>query len=217
MIIAILLAAAEPMTAIEAERSFVLDAQKIGQWTAFRKYAAEDGVLFVPQQVGAQAFLKDQKDPPVSIYWWPGASFVSCDGSFAVNTGPWVGQAGVVHGYFTTVWRRRGQEWRWIYDGGDYLKQPRAQGSDVKPQVAACTGKPTGAKTLATGSRGPVSGEQDGLADQAFKSGYGESADGTLVWSWTVGPQGERHFLAQLWDGAKFLTVIEDVVAAPPK
>jgi hypothetical protein len=108
MILALLLAAAEPpMTAIDAERAFVADAQKLGQWTAFRKYAADDAVMFVPQQVNAQAFLKDRKDPPASVYWWPGKSFVSCDGSYAVNTGPWVRQYGKAVGYFTTVWKRQ--------------------------------------------------------------------------------------------------------------
>ena len=45
MILALLLAAAAPQTAIDAERAFVADAQTLGQWTAFRKYAADDAVM----------------------------------------------------------------------------------------------------------------------------------------------------------------------------
>ena len=41
MILALLIVAAEPQTAIDAERAFAADAQKLGQWTAFRKWAAD--------------------------------------------------------------------------------------------------------------------------------------------------------------------------------
>ena len=58
MIEALLLAAAEPaMTAVDAERAFVADAQKLGQWTAFRKWSAPDAIMFVPRQVNAHVFL----------------------------------------------------------------------------------------------------------------------------------------------------------------
>ena len=80
MIAALLLAAAAP-TAIDAERAFAADAQKLGQWSAFRKYATDDALMFVPQPTNAQSFLKDRKDPPVAVFWWPGRSYVSCDGS----------------------------------------------------------------------------------------------------------------------------------------
>ena len=103
MILALLLAAAEPQSAIDAERAFAADAQKLGQWTAFRKYAADDAIMFAPQKVNAQEFPKPLKDPPTAVFWWPGKSFVSCDGSYAVNTGPWVRQWGKAVGYFTTV------------------------------------------------------------------------------------------------------------------
>ena len=36
-------AAPAPQTAIEAERAFAADAQKLGQWTAFRKWSRATG------------------------------------------------------------------------------------------------------------------------------------------------------------------------------
>ena len=204
MIAALLLAAVSPTTAIDAERAFVGDALKLGQWTAFRKYAAEDGLMFVPQPINAQQFLKDRKDPPESVYWWPGRSYVSCNGQFAINTGPWVRERGKAVGYFTTVWRQRGGTWRWTYDAGDSLPAMRSEGGDIKARTAACSGKPAGAIRLGT------------IGAAGYKSGGGQSPDGTLVWSWTVGPKGERTFLAQLWNGAKFETIVEDKVAAAP-
>ena len=95
MIVTALLLAAAPvaatprMTAVDAELAFARDATRIGQWTAFRKWADNDAVMFTPQAVWAQTFLKPLKDPPKAIAWRPAHSFVSCDGRIAVNTGPW--------------------------------------------------------------------------------------------------------------------------------
>ncbi len=57
MIAALLLAAATP-TAIDAEIAFARDAQRIGMWTAFRKYADRDAVMFTPQAVWARDYLQ---------------------------------------------------------------------------------------------------------------------------------------------------------------
>ena len=87
MITALLLAAAVP-TAVDAELAFARDARRIGQWTAFRKYADRDAVMFTPQAVWVQTYLKGTPDPAKAINWRPAHSFVSCDGRTAVNTGP---------------------------------------------------------------------------------------------------------------------------------
>ena len=210
MLAALMLAAAAPapaaMGAIDAERAFAADAQKLGQWTAFRKYAAPDALMFVPQPVNAHAWLKGRKDPPFSVYWWPGRSYVSCDGTTAINTGPWVRGFGRSVGYFTTVWKRRPRGgWTWVYDAGDELKFARDEGGDIKPVVAACGKRPAG--------EAPMLGT---IAAVGYRSGGGRSADGSLAWSWTSGPRGERRFLAQLWDGKAWQPVIDDKVEAPP-
>jgi len=202
MIAALLLAAAAP-SAIDAERAFAADAQKIGQWTAFRKYATDDALMFVPQPTNAQAFLKDRKDPPTAVFWWPGQSYVSCDGNTAVNTGPWVREWGKSVGYFTTVWQRQTDgNWKWVYDGGDSLTLPRAEGGDIKPLTASCKTKPRKASYSWLGAPAPTTAE-------------GRSKDGTLYWSWMVEQSGARQLVVQLWMGDKFLTVIHDRVAPP--
>lgn len=211
MIAALLLAAQAatapaPQTAIDAERVFAADAQKLGQWTAFRRYAADDAVMFVPQPTNAQTWLKDRKDPPISVFWWPGRSYVSCDGSYAVNTGPWVREWGKSVGYFTTVWQRQPDgSWKWIYDAGDELKQVRAEGGDIKSNVASCDGLPL------------IKVPLQFAATAGFTSNGGKSADSTLYWTWAVGRKGERRFTARLWDGRQFRTIVDDVVDAPPK
>ena len=203
MIEALLLAAAEPsMTAIDAERAFAADAQKLGQWTAFRKWATTDAIMFLPQAGGAQEFLKDKADPPVAVFWWPGRSYVSCDGETAVNTGPWVRAWGKSVGYFTTVWQRQPDgSWKWTLDHGDALKSARAEGGDIKAEQASCPKLPL-----------PPQPQREAPAD--VKLGAGSSKDGTLRWNWTVLPDGSRTFWASLWDGKQHKVVIEDKVAA---
>jgi hypothetical protein len=202
MILALLLMTAEPQTAIDAERAFVADAQKLGQWTAFRKYAANDALMFTPQPVNAQAFLNGRQDPPVSVFWWPGKSFVSCDGNTAINTGPWVRQWGKSVGYFTTIWQRQPDgSWKWIYDAGDELTAPRAEGGDIKPMKAPCPKFPL-----------PPQPQREVPADVKWSSG--SSKDGTLTWTWSVMPDGSRTFSASLWDGKTVNEIIADKVAA---
>jgi len=196
MILALLLAAAPvsaPMSAIDAERAFAADAQKNGQWTAFRNSAAPDAVMFVPEKVTAQAWLKDRADPPVSVFWWPGRSYVSCDGSVAVNTGPWVRSYGKSVGYFTTVWQRQADGgWKWIYDGGDAEKFARGEGGDISPFIASCKGKPSG----------------------VIQATSQHSKDQTLAWLVNLGPRGQRRLRVYQWNGARYQMVIEDKVAA---
>ena len=202
MILALLLAAAEPQTAIDAERAFAADAQKLGQWTAFRKWSTADAVMFLPQADRAQKFLKDKADPPVAVFWWPGRSYVSCDGKTAINTGPWVRQWGKSIGYFTTVWKRQGDSsWKWVLDHGDSLATARAEGGDIKPRQASCV-KPVKAPLPKLG------------LTQGGSSDTGKSDDGSLAWRWFVRADGSRMFEALIWTGLSWQVVISDNVKA---
>lgn len=184
-------------TAVEAERDFNRIAQTQGQWTAFRRYAADDAVMFVPGPVDAQAFLKDRKDPPVAVQWWPAESYVACDGTVAVNTGPWTSPRG--SGFFTTVWvRQSGGGWKWIYDGGDALHTPRPLPERPKVRRAAC-GKVPPARSATAGP----------------DKGAGTSPDGSLRWRWAMAADGSRSFTASIWTGEGFEDVVADRVAAP--
>ena len=207
MILALLLAAGSSTSAIEAERQFAADAQKLGQWTAFRKWAAADALMFTPDPVKVQDLLKGSKDPPVAVFWWPGRSFVSCDGQSAVNTGPWVRGWGKSVGYFTTVWNRQSDgTWKWTYDAGDTLAQARAEGGDIRPVAATCPQKDL-----------PVPPPPQAEMPEGVKFGRGSSPDGTLQWMWTVQPDGARTFRASVWDGSSHKPVIDDRVAASRK
>jgi len=203
---ALILQAAAPRTAVDAERAFNAAAQAKGQWTAFREYAAADAVMFVPQPVNTHTWLRERDDPPKSVEWWPTESYVSCDGRLAVNTGGWKRPNGSV-GYFTTVWQRQADGgWKWIVDGGEALQSALPAPSVPKQRKATCEKRPTMAL-----QRIPSDG-----TDLPFDaSGSGASEDKTLAWAWTVYPDGKRLFVAQLWNGSGFDTVLDQRVAAP--
>jgi hypothetical protein len=210
MIAALLLAAAAPSTAVDAERAFAADAQRIGQWTAFRKYAEPSAVMFDPQAVWAHELLEPLKDPPRAIEWWPARSFVSCDGDLAVNTGPW--RNGNRHGYFTTVWvRQKDGGWKWAMDGGDGLKTPLAR--PAKPAVARASCSRLNRLRAVYAAQTPATARIAGKPPA--DAGQGRSADGTLSWSWTVAKDGARHFQAKLWNGSRYRVVLDQHIAAP--
>jgi len=199
-LIVLLLAAAVPQTAADAERAFASAAQAGGQWTAFRRTATEDAVMFAPQPVKTQQFLKDRKDPPAALMWWAADSYVSCDGALAVNTGPWIGSKGDAFGYFSTVWQRQPDGgWKWTMDGGDGLTTPRPAGDKPKIRRGSCKGNPSTVAAVRY---------RDG------ERGEGQSEDRTLAWRWHVAPDGARSFDVWLWDGRTMKPVITDRIAA---
>jgi len=208
MIAALLLAAAAP-TAIDAERAFAREAQRIGQWSALRKYADQDAVMFVPQAVWARDFLRGKKDPPQSERWWPTSSFSSCDGRTAVNRGSWAAPRGSKQGKFTTVWQRDKGKWLWVYDSAEELKASANPARQPFVRRASCRGKPPGAPIIAPPPLTPGQARKT-PEDQ----GRGQSADKTLGWDWKVDKKGGRHFRTYLWNGDHYEQVVFDKI--PP-
>lgn len=197
MILALLLLGSPgPKTAIDAEIAFSQAAQTAGQWTAFRRYAAREAVMFTPQVVNALDWLRVREDPPKAMQWQPAVSYVACDGKWAVNTGAWQGADGR-KGYFTTIWRHDGHGWRWLFDHGDVLLSARVVPKKPVMRKAACKGAP------ATGFNAQAS------------NGFGASDDATLRWRWHVAADNDRTLSVEMWDGERYTRVIDDVVAAP--
>jgi hypothetical protein len=211
--IALLLIAASVPTAVDAEIAFARDAKRIGMWSAFRKYADRDAVMFTPQAVWVQQFLKGRKDPPKSISWRPAHSFTSCDGRTAVNTGPWFTAEGRRAGFFTTVWQRTEGKWRWVYDGGGPLDSSApTPPANAQFHPAACRGKAPGAPIMPP----PALTNKQARTARA-DNGRGESADKTLGWDWKVEKSGARKFRVYQWNGARYAQVLVNDVPAPPK
>lgn len=208
MIAALVLAAARISSATDAETAFARDAKKIGQWSAFRKWADRDAVMFAPRAVWARTFLKPLRDPPRSISWHSAQSFVSCDGRTAVNTGPWFTQDRALGGYFTMVWQRTPAGWRWVYEGG--IPTPVGKANGPRVERASCDGKAAGppiAPPARLSRNTRILGPQD--------AGRGLSADKTLGWSWKVSAGGTRTFRVFLWSRGRYAQVI-DALTPPP-
>ena len=218
MIAALLLAAAAApaangaaFTAIDAEHAFASDAKRIGQWSAFRKWADRDAVMFTPQAVWAKTFLKPLKDPPNAISWRPADSFVSCDERTAVNSGPWFRTDGTLAGYSTTVWQRTPAGWRWVYDGGGPATEPAPTRKSSRVHRASCRAKAPGAPIIPPP---PLTPKQARTTPE--DNGRGQSADKTLGWDWKVEKSGARRFRVYQWNGTRYTEVIHNDVPAPP-
>jgi len=209
--LSLLLLAAAPMTAVDAERAFANDARRIGQWSAFRKYADDTAVMFTPQAVWAHEYLAGRKNPPRPVRWAASNSWVSCDGRTAINRGPAQTAAGKTYGHFTTVWLRDKGSWKWTYDGGDALSAPSALPKRPRIQRASCVGLDKIGKEY----REEVKSTARIAGKPPADGGQGRSADGTLIYEWKVAASGERHFQAKLWSGRDYLTILDQRVPPP--
>ncbi len=199
-------------TAVDAERSFALMAQQRGQWTAFRHFADDEAILFTPDPVDAREALEGLDDPLIAVRWWPAHSWVSCDGTVAINSGPWVRAHQGSVGQFVTAWERQPDgSWRWIFDDGRDLDEPIAAGERPQVRRAAC-GDPEEAWRRAS-RQFRTSVPANGYRDERF----GGSADGSLRWRWTVAHSGARNLGIWLFDGERMESVFRYRVAAPAR
>ena len=194
-------------TAVDAERAFSREAEGNGQPKAFQKYAATDAVVFTPRATWARDFLKDN-ERGAEIRWSPSASYVSCDGEMAVNTGSWHDLRSAGGGFFTTVWERKAGQWHWISHGRHSLRVSRAPRA-APPTVhqASCRGRAPGPPLIAPPSTKKRPG---GVTPDDFGRGY--SSDRTLGWDWRVGPNGVRHFRAFLWTGRTYSLALQQTI-----
>jgi len=206
---------AQPGDVVAAELAFNRMAQEKGQWTAFAEFATDNAVMFVPEPVNAQQWLKGRANPVQSVKWQPYQLWSSCDGSLAVTKGAWQRPDGSV-GYFTTVWQRQEKgEYRWVMDQGDVLAEPLAEPDMVKADIADCSG-PRPDRPPPTGSDGkPLKRGKFSVAPMAADGLSGRSVDGSLNWQVVVTPGKGREFRVFLRSGEAMHEALASVVAEP--
>lgn len=194
--------AANPSAIVAAELAFNRLAQEKGMQAAFRETAHKDAVMFVPQRVKAQEWLRSNS-PGSGISWSPHAVYTSCDGNAGATTGAWQGPGGS-HGYFSTVWlRQRDGKLQWILDHGAVLTgAPRVAPEFIDGRQARC------------GTRPPVAIEAGAEGEDLA---VGLSPDQTLSWRSLVRRDGSRRITIRMWDGTAMQTVIDDDVPATPR
>ena len=204
---------ANPSAVIAAELAFAREAREEGQWTAFREFATDDAVMFVPERVNAKEWLSGRADPPQSVDWQPHQVWASCDGSLSVTRGAWQRPDGSV-GYFTTVWQRRDlrreSEYRWVLDQGDVLAEPLEKPDIIRTEVADCASG--GLPTPFDSEQADWDANRDAMGDV---SGYGESDDKTLVYRYSVAADRSRTITVFLRRGDAMEEVLRSEVAAP--
>lgn len=206
---------ASPAKAIAAEIALAQLAQRKGQWTALRDTAAQDAVMFVPQAVTARDWLKGRKNPAASVTWQPHQTWLSCDGSVAVNYGPWR-QADGSQGYFTTVWQRqRDGEYKWTMAQGDALPVALDTPEMIGSSVATCdrrAGPPSGSAPT-----GPTAMPVPAPPGLLVGTRGGWSDDKTLSWAVVVDVNCGRALTVSLYRGAArpMEPVLQKRVAAP--
>jgi len=130
---------ADPGKLVATDLAFARAAQEEGQWTAYRRYAADDAVMFVPEAVNARDWLAQQQDPAQPLRWQPHQVWSSCDGTLAVTRGAWqIGQSR--NGQYLTVWRRQESgEYRWVQTQADTTDEPLVAPDMVQTEVAYCS------------------------------------------------------------------------------
>jgi hypothetical protein len=203
---------ADTAAVVAAELAFARAAQDKGQWTAFAEYAAENAVMFVPQPVSAQAWLKGRANPPQAVRWQPHQVWSSCDGSLAVTKGAWQRPDGSV-GYFTTVWQRQDKKkdrYRWVMDQGDALAEPLQAAEMIEGNVAECGQASSASETWDDEQADWEANSEAGGATV----GVGESRDRTLAYRYSVLPSGARRTEVFLLKEGKMEQVLLSEVAA---
>jgi hypothetical protein len=193
--------AAEPSAVIAAELAFARMAREKGQWTAFRENATEDAVWPSPGWVNVRQSLKGTPDPAQAIVWEPDSVIVSCDGSFALSTGPATYPSGR-RSRFATIWQRQDDgSHRWVLDQGFDLEAGYRKPEMIGASVADCGERRRGVPPRA----------RRGLAWQS-----GQSDDGTLAWTTELRADCSRSFVVRARRGEAMEEVFRRDAAAPP-
>jgi len=206
--------AAQPSTIVAAEIAFARDAQDLGQWTAFAKYAAPGAMLHGRNGPFPLApWLATQSNPPQAVQWKARTVVMSCDGEVAVSQGRFREPDGTV-GNFVTVWERQPDgEYRYTFDvGGPDVPQPppppkveARPGDIVVTEIDAIRG------LVATCPRpgAPVPPPPAISLGEDGKTEAHLSRDTTLRWRWEHRPDGTRYILAEYFDQGRWVTGIE--------
>jgi hypothetical protein len=221
-----------PSAVVAAEIAFSRLARDKGQWTAFRETADKDAVMFMPQIVNAQAWLKKRPDPAQALSWSPIAVYMACDGSYAVSTGNWKQPDGTT-GRFITLWRRQvNRSYKWVLDwggGGTAVDAKRVSDVDdliaIEGRIAECGPRgrrPDAMPTTASGKpekpKSPKKAYEASLVripDPPPGNGEGQSPDGSLQWRWTSGAGNPRTLTVSMREGGALKPIVEDSLAAP--
>ena len=182
---------ADPGRVAATDIAFARAARDIGQWTAFREYAAPRAQMHEADgPTDAAAFLLARGDPPEPLRWAPTEVWSSCDGSLAVSFGRSRRPDGIV-GSYVTVWQREGgrsADYRWVYaTGTPDNPQPPPPPVEIAPNGDTIIVTELSAIQARAADCVAVDAlPQDGLSALTanVQTEGGTARDGTLKWRW---------------------------------
>lgn len=190
---------ANPSEVAATDIAFARAARDDGQWTAFRRYAADGAVIHGRNgPIDADPWLAAQDDPPAPVQWTPTAVWSSCDGSTAVTQGKFADPEGQ-WGYYVTVWeRQRDGRYRWVYDMGAPDDELTAA------ENARRENTPTGENAIVIRAIEAIEGrvadcrqrydkvDMANISPEVSGTGGRSSRDNSLAWGWTQFADGRR-------------------------
>jgi hypothetical protein len=195
----------DPSKVIAAELAFARMAREKGTWTAFRATSTDDAQWPSPPSfANVHSDLEGTPDPAEAIAWAPDAVWISCDGSFALSTGPATFPNGR-RTRFSTIWQRqRDGEYKWVLDQGFDLEEGYAQPEMIGARVADC---PPGV------GRERRDGRIEVQRNTAW--GSGRSNDGTLEWTTALAADCRRTVSVKMLQGGAMTEVFRRQSSAP--
>lgn len=171
----------------DAERAFAAEAANSGWVSAFKIYAAPEGIVMQPDPINAQESLAGL--PPEAntkgLMWWPVWAGISRSGDLGFTTGPYTA-GDKAFGHYFTVWRKQDDgSWKWIYDGGPRNAERSPHGPETETTYLAAS---TGSEGSSGAALKEVAAAEEALAGAAksdVKAAYAPylAADGRIMGS----------------------------------
>lgn len=199
---------ANPSALIADEIALSQLAREKGQWKALRDTAAPGAVMFVPEKVNADKWLKGRKSPPAAAKWAPYRVWMSCDGSFGVVEGGRTENGASSH--YAAVWQhQKDGGYKWLIRRAIGQAGPVKAPDMLSATVADCD-KAHRRRDSATRQAQP---SQPAAVVEA-QSGY--STDRTLHWRSGKDAAGIPRILVQIRQGGQMRSVLGQQLEQQP-
>ena len=109
---------------VDAENSFAKFSKEKNMRDAFLANLTDSTILYTKDGPvrGKQIWVDRQPNNNV-LFWWPVFVGISASNDFGFSTGPWQWSENkeaqpVAHGYFVSVWKKAGSQWKLVTDIG---------------------------------------------------------------------------------------------------
>lgn len=117
---------------IDAENAFAKMSKEKNMRDAFLANLTDSTILYTKDGPvkGKQSWIERQPNSNL-LFWWPVFVGISASGDLGFSTGPWQWSETkeaqpVAHGYFVSVWKKIGSEWKLASDIGSPMPGPDA-------------------------------------------------------------------------------------------